>query len=139
MERCCSKDDTSRGMKIVLQEHGFDTEKIKAADMRLILGNHRDFGHRMLYIPKFHCELNPIERVWGAAKCYSRSHCDYSFQGLDKVLIPVLGVCEDTIRKYFRKCREYMQAYSDGKSGGSDVENAVKLYKSHHRVFGKVD
>lgn len=60
--------------------------------------------------------------------------------GLDKVLIPALeSVRLDTIRKYFRKCREYMQAYRDGKSGGNDVENAVKLYKFHRRVFGKVE
>ena len=83
---------------------------------------------------------NQTEEVWGEAKRYSRSHCDYTFQGLDKVLIPALeSVRLDTIRKYFRKCREYMQAYRDGKSGGNDVENAVKLYKSHRRVFGKVE
>ena len=40
---------------------------------------------------------------------------------------------------YFRKCREYLQAYHDSKSGGNDVEDAVKLYMSHYRVFGKVD
>ena len=28
-------------------------------------------GHIVLFIPKFHCELNPIERVWGQAKVQS--------------------------------------------------------------------
>ena len=43
--------------------------------------------------------------------------------------IPALeSVLLDTIRKYFRKCREYMQAYGEGKSGGADVKSAVNLY-----------
>ena len=64
-------------MKLVLEERGVDTTKMKAADMISVLGNHHDFKHEntalehaikskryyCMYIPKFHCELNPIERV----------------------------------------------------------------------------
>ena len=97
-------------------------------------------GHRCYYIPKFHCELNPIERVWGAAKQYTRSHCDYSFPGLEgTVPIGLASVELETKRKYFRKCREYMQAYRDGNAGGDEVEKAVTQYKSHRRVFGSFD
>ena len=97
-------------------------------------------GHRCYYILKFHCELNPIERVWGAAKWYTRSHCDYSFPGLKgTVPIGLASIELETIRKYFRKCREYMQAYRHGNAGGDEVEKAVKQYKSHHRIFGSLD
>ena len=84
----------------------------------------------------FHCELNPIERVWGEAKRYTRLHCDYTFAGLERTIVPALeSVRLDTIRK----CREYMQAYRQGSAGGKDVEQAVKRYKSHRQVFGQVE
>ena len=31
---------------------------------------------------RYHCELNPIERYWGAAKKYARRHCSYTIVGL---------------------------------------------------------
>ena len=83
-------------------------------------------GHRCYYI-----------LVWGAAKQYTRSHCDYSFPGLEGMVpIGLASVELETIRKYFRKCCEYMQAYRDGNAGGDEVEKAVKQYKSHRCVLG---
>ena len=38
-------------------------------------------GHLCLFLPKFHCELNPIENFWGMVKKYLCYHCDYSFDG----------------------------------------------------------
>ena len=72
-------DRGPKGMKIILEERGIDTTSMREADMRLVLGNHDDFkfektalehfmqekGQCAVYLPKFHCELNPIEKVWG--------------------------------------------------------------------------
>ena len=44
----------------------------------------------MDFILKFHCELNPIERVWGQSKKYTRANCDYSFKGLEETVRPAL-------------------------------------------------
>ena len=38
-------DGWPKGMRIILQERGIDTTRMKAADMRLVLGNHADFKH----------------------------------------------------------------------------------------------
>lgn len=41
-----------------------------------------------LFYPKFHCELNFIERFWCSAKFYTRENCQYSLDGLREVLQP---------------------------------------------------
>jgi hypothetical protein len=41
-----------------------------------------------LFLPKFHCELNWIERYWGAAKKYARRHCTYSLAAL-RTIVPI--------------------------------------------------
>ena len=92
------------------------------------------FEQKADFLPKFHPELNPIERVWGKAKRYARAKCNYSFSGLQNTVTPALeSVSVDDIRKYFRKSRDYMHAYRTGCTADS-VDIRVKEYKSHRRV-----
>ena len=138
---------TPKGMKQVLFERGINTTKMKADEMRDILQNMPDFKYektkvekllnsnnfQSYFIPKFYCELNPIERVWGQSKKYTRAHCNYSFventleQSLDNIPI-------DTIRRFFRKTRDYMTGYREGLTLGPQMEAALKKYKSHCKV-----
>ena len=124
MQKMVLSDGRAKGMRIVLQECGVDTARMKAADMRLVLRSHADFKNektalehvvqekeqRAIYLPMFHCELNPIERVWGEAKRFTRSHCDYTFAGLEHTVIHAFeSVGLDTIRKYFGNIEKVMQ------------------------------
>ena len=69
-----------------------------------------DKGHLVLFLPKFHCELNPIERVWGEAKRYNRKYTNIALQQLRNILPDAIdSVSATTIRKYVRKAkREHM-------------------------------
>ena len=85
-----------------------------------------------IFIPKFHCELHPIERCWGYAKHYTRQHCNYTLERtIERALnnVPV-----DLMRKYCRKVGEIMHAYREGHTPGRELEVALKQYKSHRRV-----
>ena len=147
VQKMVLKDGTPKGMRQVLEERGVNVAGMKAADMRKALGDMDDFsfektkvetyiqgkGHRCIFIPKYHCKLNPIERVWGYAKRYTREYCDYTFQGLEQTIGPGLdAVSTDLIQKYFSKARDYARAYREGHAAGPEVE---KAYKSHRRVY----
>ena len=141
-------DGRPKGLRMVLEERGVNTHKLVKEQMIEILASHDDFrneknkverllvrfNYRAMFIPKFHPELNPIERVWGRAKVYARNHCNYSFVGLQNTVTPALeSVSLDAIRKYFRKSRDYIHAYREGISG-YQANEAVKKYKSHRKV-----
>ncbi len=82
-QKMVDRNGVPKGMKQVLKERGINTEKMRGDDMRIVLANHEDFrmektivehflcnrGHTVLFVSKFHCELNPIERVWGRRRC----------------------------------------------------------------------
>ena len=73
---------------------------------RLLLNN----GYNGYFIPKFHCELNAIERVWTQSK-YTRANCDYTFNGLEKTVeLALESVSLDSIHKFYRKMRDCLRA-----------------------------
>jgi len=79
-------DGTPKGMKQVL-EKGVNVSKMKVEKMRKNFRACRSRDTIIAYfIPKFHCELNHIKRVWAQSKKYSRANCDYSFKGLEETV-----------------------------------------------------
>ena len=153
-QKMVTSSGDQKGLKSLLAERGVNTTGLKKEDLIKIVEEMRDFkfqktkveetilnqGHRVMFIPKFHCELNPIERVWCHAKHYTRTHCDYSFPNLEKIIDTALdSVSIELIRKYFRKVREYQRAYREGNALGKEMHNILKKYKSHRRVPESTD
>ena len=142
-----------KGMRAALEERGINTRNMNADKMREVLGSHPDFknekstierflgeekGHVVYMLPNFHCELNPIERVWAQAKRYSKAYCNYSIVSLRKTIGPALkSVSHDNVKKHFRKVRHYMFACLEGLHGGSDLVKKYKVsIKSHRQISG---
>jgi len=93
-----------------------------------------EHGHICVYLPKYHCELNPIERCWCHAKKYTRAYSNGSIIRLRKTVPEGLNtVTKEMIYKFCRTCNDYQKAYLEGYT--RNVASIVKIYKSHHHVL----
>jgi len=67
---------------------------MKREDMRALIATHPDFkdkqpevanllrnGFGCIFLPKFHCEFNPIEKYW-SPKRHTRARTNYTIQRL---------------------------------------------------------
>ena len=62
-------------------------------------------------LPKFHCELRPIERCWGQLKRYITTN--YTFPNLH-IPLALDTVTLEKNKNYFRKERQYIFGYVEG-------------------------
>ena len=81
----------AKGLVEVLTEKGCYRPKMKLEEMRAEIALHPDFknkrtklehfihnhGHAFLFIPKNHCELNPVERCWAQSVRYTRAYAKH--------------------------------------------------------------
>ena len=87
--------------------------------------------HKCIFYPKFHYELNFIERYWETAKRYAYENYNYSWSSL-QCIVPVALESVDIIliRKFVRKAWRYMDLYRN-RITGKLAEYAAKKYKSY--------
>jgi transposase len=101
--------------------------------------------HICLMLPKFHCELNGIERTWAMAKQYLRSECEYTYPALCKNAALSLGravISETQHRHMSRKVRDWVRAYAGKTPAGEFHDEHVvceqvkklRTYRSHRGV-----
>ena len=162
------EDGTFKGMAAILQERGINAAAIRVrctgkkngcnakefCCCANILSNQPDFlaqrtaleemcegrGHICRMLPKFHCEINPIEQFWAWLKVYLRRHCTYSIQGLrDNLPAGIDAVPIATTRRYYRRTRRFEDMYRQEILMGVQMpfkirEYIMKKYKRHRGV-----
>ncbi|QRV83688.1 DDE superfamily endonuclease [Ceratobasidium sp. AG-Ba] len=88
-------------------------------------------GFLVLYLPKYHCELNPIEQCWGAAK---RVYRDSPFSSSEADLKRNMLTALDSIRPRFAaRSQRFVHAYLAGLSG-SQAAWAMKKFCGHRII-----
>ncbi|KNF05320.1 hypothetical protein PSTG_01534 [Puccinia striiformis f. sp. tritici PST-78] len=125
-----SQSKTCRWSKILASQSDFQAEKPL---LQMII---EEAGHRCLFLPKFHCELNPIELLWSYIKTdfQRQTHTTSTWKQPQALFEKSRKSCPiSAIRKYFRKIDRQHSAYELGLQGRA-AEQAMKKYMSHRCI-----
>ncbi|KAF9441205.1 hypothetical protein P691DRAFT_856314, partial [Macrolepiota fuliginosa MF-IS2] len=76
-------------------------------------------GITVIFLPKFHCELNPIEQCWGYAKRLYRLWPPSTKEEdlRDNMLMSLNAVPLVTIRRFLNRSRRFIDAYAKELTG----------------------
>jgi hypothetical protein len=135
LQKSCLDGGTCCARALMAQEPDFKLQKCRIQE------EIEAHGHQALFYPKFHCEINPIEYVWGGAKRYARNHCGYSIKALRTTIpLALTSVSPSLILKFWKRTERMIQVYREGFAyGTSEFVNRVKrIYHSHRRVSDAV-
>jgi transposase len=121
-EKCCATYVLSQEPDFLEQKEWL-SEVVEAA------------GFDIIYFPKYHCELNFIEMIWGWIKAFHRRTCTYSYNDLKSNLpdtvenrLPIAF-----IRRASRSCERFMTGYDIGLEG-PELDFAMRKYKGHRNI-----
>ena len=92
-------------------------------------------GFNIIFFPKYHCELNFIEMIWGWVKGHHRRTCSYNYADLKKRLpetfLDIVPLA--FIRRAARYCFLFMDGYRQGLDGPL-LDYSMKKYSSHRTI-----
>lgn len=147
-ERVC------KGLMRILTERGVNINKgrgkmLSRDEMVALLKTHPDFAearpqlqeqiesasphYRVIFLPKFHCELNPIELAWCTVKRTLRKTLDGKVGTLRaQVEAEIQAIPPEWVHKWDDHVLHYLEGYG-ANNKTSDVFNYVKN-KSHRRA-----
>ena len=82
-------------------------EREKFPDIKVMETVAKEYGHEILRLPPYHCELNPIELAWAAEKNYvAGENKDMSLHSVEKLFRKRR---EELPEDFWRKCVEHVK------------------------------
>lgn len=89
-----------------------------------------DYGIKVTFVPKFHCELNAIEGVWCHEKQFVRKYSDQTFNKMVQLIPQAKSnfVEKNLFMKLFRRFWTTITAYEQGQS----YAKVLELFFSNH-------
>jgi len=151
--KCRDENDKYKGLVQILKElniiHSikeFETKSL--AELRSLLSSHPAFnentqleklaskyGIRILWCPKFHCELNPIEGLWCDLKWFVRKWNEQEYNKLNSLIIEAMDQYEEKKlnKKLWLRFWRALEMYESG-SSYQDVLHALFGAKSTANV-----
>jgi len=144
-------NNKSKGLLALAKETGMigKDENPSLAELREIFSNHQAFdvetklerlaakyNIKIIWCPKFHCELNPIEGLWCYSKHYVRLENSQDFSGLLSLIEKSFQEYEESILhvKLWNRFWEALSMYSSGASY-ADVLHKLFGAKSSETVI----
>ena len=92
----------------------------------------RSKGFSVLFLPKFHCELNFIEQCWGYAKRIYRLNPESSREDVLKrnALAALESIPLTTMRRFANRSYQFMDAYHRGLNR-RQAAWSIRKYRGH--------
>ncbi|CAF4731122.1 unnamed protein product, partial [Rotaria sp. Silwood2] len=122
----------SKGLVEICKDLGVKLpDKVKLEEIHEILSKHpafknvtklemlaRKYNTKIIFCPKYHCELNAIEGLWCNQKAFVRSRTDQSFDKMIKLIEDSRThfVERNIALKLFRRFWRSIEAYSQGQT-----------------------
>ena len=149
----------AKGMQQILTERSLHKPKMRKEEMVQMLSQQPDFssqltlvqeianshGLELIYLPKFHAELSPIELCWATLKQRLRSNPTFTGKGfIDKVLSQLYLITQQDVKRCCDHVSAWEEAYhldptlshADAKA---KVYQARKTRRSHRRMWTTVE
>lgn len=120
--KCCARWVLSQQQDFLEQEEWL-TEECKKQ------------GFTVIFYPKYHCELNFIESVWGWLKSYHRRRCSYKYDTLKSELPVTIAekIPLSFIRRAERSALRFMSGYRQGFEGPV-LDYTMRKYHGHRTI-----